>query len=62
MTIVCFDAVVDATAELLVSDEHSQVGVFTIDELDALPLPSGYREAIEVAAQRNRELGQGESL
>jgi len=40
---------VDATglADLVMSDEHHDVGVFPLDTLATIPLPDGYRRSIE---------------
>lgn len=53
VTIVCYRATVPAEhAERLdISDEHTAVGLFAANELDALALPSGYRMAIALAAR-----------
>ena len=37
---------------LTLSDEHSEVGTFGIDELGGIPLPEGYRLSIEAASAR----------
>ncbi len=52
VTIVCFAAHVDASAEaqLRLSDEHNAVGLFATAELADLALPTGYRQAIDRAA------------
>lgn len=51
VTVVCFAATADASAEasLALSDEHTAVGLFTVDELEGLAVPVGYRTAIERA-------------
>jgi 8-oxo-dGTP pyrophosphatase MutT (NUDIX family) len=43
--------------ELRISDEHRRVGWFSVDSLDRLPLPDGYRRSISsaVAARFVRE-------
>ena len=50
VTIVCYLASVPDHVALTISDEHNQVGVFSITELDEVPLPQGYRHGIEKAA------------
>lgn len=51
VTIICFAATAESVAELLVSEEHTEVGLFTLDQLAPLALPAGYRHAISVAAK-----------
>ena len=53
VTIVCFAAVVDASAEMVISDEHQDVGLFDSAQLNEIALPAGYRQAIALA-----ELGE----
>lgn len=50
VVIVCFAAWVGSDAAPIISDEHTAVGLFAIDELDELKLPDGYRRAIDKAA------------
>lgn len=54
VTIICYAALAESAAELIVSDEHIEVGLFTLDQLDSLALPSGYRKAIHVASHMAR--------
>lgn len=35
-----------------VSDEHRALGWFAVEELDGIPLPGGYAEAVRVAVTR----------
>lgn len=51
VTIICYAAVADRAAELVVSHEHTEVGAFTLAELDSLDLPDGYRNAISAAEE-----------
>ena len=44
--IVCYSARVAATDNLVLSDEHLEVGLFADDELDSLALAAGYLAAI----------------
>lgn len=41
-------------AELVVSAEHSAAGRFSLAELEALPMPEGYRHSIRIWAQDPR--------
>lgn len=52
VTIVCYAATVleGQAAQLVISDEHTAVGLFATAELDGLPLPVGYRSALQVAS------------
>jgi hypothetical protein len=34
--------------ELRVSDEHRRLGLFTLQEIEALPIPEGYRRSIRM--------------
>ncbi len=36
-----------ASEEVTVSDEHKEVGLFRLDQLDEPPMPDGYRESIK---------------
>lgn len=49
VTIICFAARVASGTELVISDEHCDVGLFAFDELDDIALPAGYRDAIATA-------------
>lgn len=50
VVIVCFAATISASAQVSLSEEHTAVGLFSLNELLGLPLPDGYRKAIELAA------------
>ena len=50
VTIICFAATGPADADLIVSAEHSAVGLFTTGELAETKLASGYRRALRKAA------------
>jgi len=38
--------------ELRVSDEHRRLGLFTLQEIEALPIPEGYRRSIRAWSGR----------
>jgi 8-oxo-dGTP pyrophosphatase MutT (NUDIX family) len=38
--------------ELRVSDEHRRLGLFTLEEIEALPIPEGYRRSIRAWSGR----------
>jgi len=48
--------------DLKISDEHRRLGWFALGELDALPLPEGYRRSIRAAAAEPRWLTLGREL
>ena len=50
VTIICYAATGPSDADLIVSDEHSAVGLFTTDELAETKLAPGYRHALRKAA------------
>ena len=41
-------------AELRASDEHRRLGQFALDQIDALPMPEGYRRSIRSWATQRR--------
>ena len=47
VVIICYEASVAEGGVPELSDEHTAVGLFTVDELSTIPLPDGYRQAIE---------------
>jgi ADP-ribose pyrophosphatase YjhB (NUDIX family) len=48
--------------EMTISDEHRRLGWFALGEIDALPLPDGYRTSIRAAAAEPRWLTLGREL
>jgi hypothetical protein len=38
--------------DLRVSEEHSRIGLFSIAEIDRIPLPRGYRRAVRAWGNR----------
>jgi len=50
VTIVCFAGEVSSDAKIELSDEHHELGMFTLSEIGSLWFPEGYRRSIELAA------------
>jgi mutator protein MutT len=44
--IVTYGCRLKGAGEIRISHEHKQVGLFAPDEIDALPMPEGYRRSI----------------
>lgn len=44
--IVTYGCRLRRAAEIRISHEHKRVGLFAVDEIDALPMPEGYRRSI----------------
>jgi ADP-ribose pyrophosphatase YjhB (NUDIX family) len=54
VVIVTYGCRADGTGAPRLSAEHQAVGLFTLAELDALPMPEGYRRSIRDWAERRR--------
>ncbi len=50
--IVTYGCYAGSSKEAAISSEHQALGLFTVDDLDGLPLPPGYRRSIETWCQR----------
>lgn len=44
--IVTYGCRLEGDADIRISHEHKEVGLFRPDEIDALPMPAGYRRSI----------------
>ena len=44
--IVTYGCRLKGAGEIRISDEHKRVGLYAPDEIDALPMPEGYRRSI----------------
>jgi 8-oxo-dGTP pyrophosphatase MutT (NUDIX family) len=44
--IVTYGCTLDSAAPISISGEHKEVGLFRVPELDALPMPEGYRDSV----------------
>ena len=51
VVIVCFEAHSADDARPVISEEHTSVGLFAVDELARIPLPVDYANAIRTAAR-----------
>ena len=49
VVILTYDCRVDENAQIQVSHEHKEVGLFRVSELDEIPLPYGYKRGIREA-------------
>jgi len=54
VVILTFDCHIDAGVSLKVSHEHKEVGLFSIHQLDEIPLPDGYKKAIRDAYRKKQ--------
>jgi 8-oxo-dGTP pyrophosphatase MutT (NUDIX family) len=54
VVIVTYGCRADGIGAPQLSAEHQAVGLFTLAELDALPMPEGYRRSIRDWAERRR--------
>lgn len=52
--IVTYGCEAQGTPRLVLSPEHREVGTFAVSEIDALPMPEGYRRSIRDWAARRR--------
>ena len=48
--IVTYGCICDCPGDIVISHEHKAVGLFGLDEIDALPMPEGYRRSIRAWA------------
>ncbi|HZO00966.1 MAG TPA: hypothetical protein VFB93_07180 [Burkholderiales bacterium] len=46
LPIVTDGCTLDSAAPVAISSEHKEVGFFRVGELDALPMPEGYRASV----------------
>jgi 8-oxo-dGTP pyrophosphatase MutT (NUDIX family) len=44
--IVTYGCVLQSDGEISISNEHKEVGLFRVSELDHLPMPEGYRASV----------------
>ena len=44
--IVTYGCTLDSAAPVAISSEHKEMGFFRVGELDALPMPEGYRASV----------------
>ena len=42
----CYGCSLHSSAPIAISGEHKAVGLFRVPELDALPMPEGYRASV----------------
>jgi mutator protein MutT len=50
--IVTYGCRLRGTADIRISHEHKEVGLFALSEIDGLPMPEGYRRSIRAWAAR----------
>ena len=48
MLVVAYGCTTEETKPAVLSNEHKQVGMFALSEIDDLNMPEGYKEAVHM--------------